>query len=242
MPLSIAPLGRIREIVPCPGTGNPGVSPAERSSHLCGSAILSFKNPGKAPVLPRIQVRYNRSKSRGHPTMANEAHQIGKSVPRKEGREKVTGTAFPGHSLRRDRSEFHPARKNRRNPFRNRNPLGRIHHRHCKRHPGQKLHRAANRRSAVPRRSASQPSRRSCNAPRSSRQISVGRSSPRGPYRNRTTASYFHHGGFPSTQATNLGRGQYLQGLSYGKGRCRFCLERRRFHSRRNSFISSRKE
>ena len=87
--------------------------------------------------------------------------QIGRSVPRKDARDKVTGRARYLDDLRLGETLYGATVRSsaargriRRHPLCRRDSLGRIHHRYRRRHPRQQLRGPADRRPALPGRSS----------------------------------------------------------------------------------------
>ena len=153
-----------------------------------------------------------------------ETRSIGKSVPRKEGRDKVTGYpststislsracctalpfAAPCRAAESATSNFQPAIS-----------VGRIHHRHRRGHSRRELRRAHRRRPALPRRRVRQSSRRAGGPARASGQIS-GRKSARAPCSSISNrCPPFSRWRIRSRSANHLGRRQHLQDASWWK-------------------------
>ena len=174
---------------------------------------------------------------------------IGRSVPRREGRAKVTGQAryvddfaLPGMLFGATVRSDVAARPHPRHRFRSRDSLGRVHHRDGGGHSRAKPRRPHPRRSALPRRRRRQPSGgagRAARAPRSaaaSRRPGVTSRSDVEPLSRRV----FSIDDALAGTRRGLGRGQHLQ-VVHGGARRRGRGVRRRAARRRRGRIRDRR-
>ncbi len=143
---------------------------------------------------------------------------VGVSVPRKEGRDKVTGQAqyiddmtlpdmLYGATVR---SQI-PRGKIKNITLRARNRLGRICRCVRERYSREKLHRADRRRSALPGGWDRQPSRGADSAAGPSRPARSSEGGCGGLDRIRSASCRVHHGRERELLRNHLGSGQYLQ-------------------------------
>ena len=165
----------------------------------------------------RAARRYDRRLT-GWPEFGPEA-TIGRAIPRREGRAKVTGQAryiddltlpgmLHGVTVRSPVARGHPPR----HQSTTRRSLGRVHHRHRRRHPRAQRRRADRRRSALPRRRPRQSRRRAGRAARARRSAPARGSAPPRHDRHRAAAGRVHdRRGARARSDVIWGDGQHLQ-------------------------------
>jgi CO/xanthine dehydrogenase Mo-binding subunit len=154
-----------------------------------------------------------------------EENIIGKSVPRKEGRDKVTGAAryiddmtLPGMLYGATVRSQIPRGSHQENLLRSAVRLERICHRHGERYSRQELHRSDRRRSALPGGRKSQSSRGADSAAGARRTASLRKAVDAVTIEYEPLPAIFTIEESERAYASYLGNGQHIQDLLIDKG------------------------